>query len=314
MEIFDTETMDFQYNSAWSSQYPKLCNCNSENCRCEEENEGHEWTWDAESAVYTNLSENDLKVDFHNGYSYGTAAIRGTKSLEQGRHHYWEVKMLTFVYGTDIMVGLGTNKVDLNSTKHVFCSFLGLDNESFGYSYKGYIQHGGVKRSYGACFGQGCLVGVHLDTWRGTLEFYLNRKPLGIAFTGLRDIALYPMVGSTAAQSKMRLTHSCSVLASLQLDCLSVLKSSHRAYLSITFPGLRHLTQSIFADILNTENEDDDIDGGCSSEKDELEFQRDYMIFDEFDFALVGVGRKKKGKRTSDNSKVAKKNIALNGL
>lgn len=78
------------------------------------------------------------------------------------------------------MVGVGTNKVDLNSTKHVFCSFLGLDQESFGFSYRGYIQHAGEKRSYGPCFGQGSLVGIYLDTWRGTLEFFLNRKPLGI--------------------------------------------------------------------------------------------------------------------------------------
>lgn len=77
------------------------------------------------------------------------------------------------------MVGVGTNKVDLNNTKHIFCSFLGIDRESFGFSYQGYIQHGGEKRKYGPCFGQGSLVGIYLDTWRGTLEFFLNRKSLG---------------------------------------------------------------------------------------------------------------------------------------
>ena len=64
----------------------------------------HEWTWDKENAAYTIiLSENNLEVKFHNGYSYGTAAVRGTKVLEKGRHHYWEVKMLTSIYGTDIV-------------------------------------------------------------------------------------------------------------------------------------------------------------------------------------------------------------------
>lgn len=77
------------------------------------------------------------------------------------------------------MVGVGTSKVNLNSTEHVFCSFLGLDNESFGYSYQGYIQYGGEKRDYGPCFWQGSIVGVHLDTWKGTLEFFVNRKSLG---------------------------------------------------------------------------------------------------------------------------------------
>lgn len=172
------------------------------------------------------------------------------------------------------MVGVGTSNVNLNSAEHDFCSFLGHDKESFGFSYNGYVQHAGEKRNYGACFGQGSLVGVYLDTWRGTLEFFLNRKPLGkfiilqistylyfslqyfydlgIAFTGLKDFALYPMVCSTAAHSMMRLTHSCSVPASLSVSCLSVLKSSHRAYLSTMIPGLRYLTQSIFADILKT--------------------------------------------------------------
>lgn len=64
----------------------------------------HEWTWDKEHTTYTTvLSEQDLEVKFHNGFSYGTAAIRGNKALEKGRLHYWEVKMLTPIYGTDIV-------------------------------------------------------------------------------------------------------------------------------------------------------------------------------------------------------------------
>lgn len=245
------------------SKYTKFCDCNSPNCRCGEENV-HEWTWDKELAAHTVvLSEQDLEVKFHHEYSHGTAAIRGNKLLEKGRLHYWEVKMLAPIYGTDIMVGLGTSKVDLSSSSRTFCSLLGLDQESFGFSYKGYVQHGGEKRSYGSCFGQGCLVGVYLDTWKGTLEFYLNRKPLGIAFTGLQGYMLYPMVSSTAARSRMRLTCSCSVPVSLQIECLSVLNSSQRTYLSTMFPGLRYLTQSIFANILKAplSNDDDDDDG-----------------------------------------------------
>ncbi|KOC64761.1 SPRY domain-containing SOCS box protein 3 [Habropoda laboriosa] len=245
-------------------QYERFCNCTFQDCCCGETNV-HEWVWDNKNSTYAIvLSENNLEVKLHDEYSLGTAVVRGNKLLEKGRHHYWEVKMLTTVYGTDIMVGVGTNKVDLNGPKQSFCSFLGLDQESFGFSYLGYIQHAGKKHTYGPCFGKGSLVGVHLDTWKGTLEFFLNRKSLGIAFTGLRDIILYPMVSSTAAQSMMKLTCSCSVPVSLQVKCLSILKSSHRAYISTMFPGLRHLTQSIFADILKAQsNEEDD-----ESEKD----------------------------------------------
>jgi hypothetical protein len=32
---------------------------------------------------------------------------------------------------------------------------------------------------YGRPYGLGSIIGVHLDMWKGTLQFYLNRKPLG---------------------------------------------------------------------------------------------------------------------------------------
>ncbi|OAD56958.1 SPRY domain-containing SOCS box protein 3 [Eufriesea mexicana] len=282
--------MSFEYDTKWLFQpAARFCNCKSQNCHCGETNV-HEWQWDKNNATYSIvLSENDLEVQFHNEYSFGTAAVRGTKVLEKGRYHYWEIKMLTPTYGTDVMVGVGTNKVDLNSTRNVFYSFLGLDQESFGFSYQGYIQHDGEKRRYGPCFGLGSIVGIYLDLWKGNLEFFLNRKPLGIAFAGLRDLMLYPMVCSTAAQSRVKLTYSYSVPASLQITCLSVLKSSHRTYLSTMFPGLRYLTESIFAEILKTHSNDND-----ENEKDERESLTEYMILDDFDFALVGVGRNKK--------------------
>ncbi|XP_076233958.1 SPRY domain-containing SOCS box protein 3 [Calliopsis andreniformis] len=242
--------MSFVYNSLQLMQYEKFCNCVPLSCRCGE-TDVYEWAWDKDHVSSTIvLSEHNLEVQFHNRFSCGTAAVRGEKPLEKGRHHYWEVKMLSPIYGTDNMIGAGTSKVDLDSAKNVFCSLLGLDQESFGFSYQGYIQHAGRKRNYGACFGQGSLVGMHLDAWRGTLEFYINRRPLGIAFTGLQDTVLYPMVCSTAARSKLRLNHSSSIPVSLQIECLAVLKPSQKEYLSAMFPTLRYLSESIFANIL----------------------------------------------------------------
>lgn len=48
------------------------------------------------------LSCDNRKVSFHSDYSCGTAAIRGTKELSDGQH-YWEVKMTSPVYGTDMV-------------------------------------------------------------------------------------------------------------------------------------------------------------------------------------------------------------------
>ncbi|KAG7203332.1 hypothetical protein KM043_010420 [Ampulex compressa] len=268
-------------------KYPKFCNCDTEDCHCGEENV-KEWTWDEKHATNAvELSRQNLEVKFHPGYSNGTAAIKGNKPLAKGRHHFWEVKMITPIYGTDVMVGVGTSKADLTSTREMFCSLLGYDQESWGFSYRGYIQHDGRARKYTSCFGQGSIVGIHLDTWRGTLQFFINRKPLGIAFCGLKEM-LYPMVSSTAAQIIMRITYSCSIPASLQTDCLAILRPLQKAYLSTAFPGLRYLSQSVFAEILHKDIDEQD--------EYEMEFPAEYTILDDFDFVLVGLGRKRKKK------------------
>ncbi|XP_078035518.1 SPRY domain-containing SOCS box protein 3 isoform X3 [Augochlora pura] len=263
------------------SEHTRFCDCLSEDCRCGEENDAvFEWEWDKNNAASAIVvSEDNLTVQFHNGVSFGTSAIRGTKLLKKGRHHYWEVKLLTPTYGTDLMIGVGTAKVNLNAFNNKFCSFLGHDQESFGFSYLGYIQYCGRKKKYGSTFGQGSLVGVHLNTWKGTLEFFLNRKPLGIAFTGLRNTMLYPMMCSTAADTKVRLSYCSSAPASLQLECISKLKSSQRDYLLNMFPGLHHLFDSIFAKILKKEINDDD--------DDDYDDDDDLRFLDEYDFALV---------------------------
>jgi len=270
------------------ADHEKYCDC-TRDCNCGENNV-HEWAWD-ESLVPNEsvLSRQNLEVEFHFAGSSGTSAVRGNKVMDKERHHYWEVKMLTPVYGTDVMVGVGTVKAELDM-RGVFCSLLGHNHESWGFSYRGNLQYGGEKREYAKCFGQGSLVGVHLDTWKGTLQFFLNRKPLGIAFTGLRNLELYPMVSSTAAQSKVRITHSCSAPASLQLDCLAVLRPLQRSYLSAAFQGLRYLSKSIFADILRNRREDEE-------EEEEYEFPEEFLILDDFDYALVGFGRRRKRKK-----------------
>ncbi|KAI4500826.1 hypothetical protein M0802_004037 [Mischocyttarus mexicanus] len=228
----------------------------------------HEWTWDERyTSESSELSKHNLEVKFHPKFSIGTACVRGNVSMKKGRHHYWEVKMITPVYGTDVMVGVGTSKINLRDIRENFCSLLGRDEDSWGFSYKGYIQHAGERRVYTGRFTKGNVVGVHLDTWKGTLQFFVNRKPLGIAFTGLQNIILYPMVCSTAANSRIIITHCSSVPVSLQMECLSALKPLQKLYLSYAFPGLRYLLKSIFADILhkrygddNTDDDDDDDD------------------------------------------------------
>lgn len=64
----------------------------------------HEWAWDETLITSASvLSKDNLEVTFHPVYSESTAAVRGNRAMEKDRHHYWEVKMLTPIYGTDIV-------------------------------------------------------------------------------------------------------------------------------------------------------------------------------------------------------------------
>lgn len=126
-----------------------------------------DWVWDTNSrSTATLLSCENRKVSFHSEYSCGTAAVRGSKELADGQH-FWEIKMTSPVYGTDMvkhylcinnqhiealsaewkfslnfvqMVGIGTSDVNLDKYRHTFCSLLGKDTDSWGLSYTGKIK------------------------------------------------------------------------------------------------------------------------------------------------------------------------------
>lgn len=121
------------------------------------------------------------------------------------------------------MVGVGTDEVDLQANKYRFVSALGMDANSWGFSYRGIAQHDNESRYYGQKFGAGSIVSCHLDLFRGTLEFYLNRLPLGIAHRNLPvdgSCAYYPMVSSTAAKSSIKLLNSSSFPECLQYQAI----------------------------------------------------------------------------------------------
>jgi len=209
------------------------CQCNQDggpasrvlSCSCGvQENARIDWCWDTSNkSSSVILLDNNTEVKFHPTYSSGTAAVAGAEVLGRSQHHYWEIRMVTPVYGTDVMVGVGTVQANVNSHIHTFTSLLGRCDQTWGYSYQGFIQHAGKQIKYGPKWGQTSIVGIHLDTWTGTLEFYLNRKPLGIAFRGLKNKDVFPMVSSTAAKSGMRLVCAQSFPASLTFSCIKLL-------------------------------------------------------------------------------------------
>lgn len=218
-------------------------------CLCGEEELVFDWVWDEQcKSAGAFLSCDSRKVSFHSDYSCGTAAIRGTKELSDGQH-YWEVKMTSPVYGTDMMVGIGTAEVNLEKFKYSFGSLLGHDEDSWGLSYTGLLQHKGEKGKFSSRFGQGSIIGVHLDTWHGTLTFYKNRHCIGVAATRLQNKKLYPMVCSTAAKSSMKVIRACYTPTSLQYLCCARLRQMLPCCPDVVDalrlpPGLRTLLQT----------------------------------------------------------------------
>lgn len=196
-----------------------------------------DWVWDASSrSTATLLTCDNRKVSFHSDYSCGTAAVRGSRELADGQH-FWEIKMTSPVYGTD-MVSLQDLSITTRENKNRMLNkswfvlkllfldrWLALEHlmsiwtstgtrsavcwgkmqtaggsptlvssivlsgnicllETFkgkcdGSCFPGLLHHKGDKLKFSSRFGQGSIIGVHLDTWHGTLTFFKNRKCIG---------------------------------------------------------------------------------------------------------------------------------------
>ena len=80
-----------------------------------------EWTWDGEhKSVAAEVSPDAREVRFHINYSSGTAAVCGTHVMAD-RQYFWEVKMTTPVYGTDMVTALSSERI---------CSYFENDERS----------------------------------------------------------------------------------------------------------------------------------------------------------------------------------------
>lgn len=71
-------------------------------CSCGEDTSRRlDWIWDKALTFETVVS--GAEVIFHPVYSQGTTIVRGNEPLYRGRHHYWELKILSPLSGTDIV-------------------------------------------------------------------------------------------------------------------------------------------------------------------------------------------------------------------
>lgn len=85
-----------------------FCKCKREknnllSCRCgEDEGDIFEWSWDEANSSGVQLNNEGRDVLFHPKDSSGTAVIRGSAPLDKDQY-FWEIKMISPVYGTDMV-------------------------------------------------------------------------------------------------------------------------------------------------------------------------------------------------------------------
>ncbi len=103
------------------------------------------------------------------------------------------------------MFGIATKQARLHANS--FINMLGEDEHGWGLSHKGLIWHNGHWKYFTKPFRENVAttIGLLFDAGQGTLSYFRDGIPLGIAFTGLNMIQedLFPMICSTAAKTEM---------------------------------------------------------------------------------------------------------------
>ena len=193
------------------------------------EDDNYDWCWsDTNHGREVQVHGDKHTLTFHPNGSTFSSAIRGTKILNKNMEHYFEVEMQAPFFGQARQVGVGTEHTALESNLHDFAPLLGKDQNSWGINYNGKKYHSGVEEKYVSIDADKydtIKVGVHYDSYYGTLSFKLNGKTSGVAFDRIvTNLDLYPMLCSSSAKSVVKLTHCSSTVMSLKGLCRGVIR------------------------------------------------------------------------------------------
>ncbi|KAL4235567.1 hypothetical protein ACF0H5_003963 [Mactra antiquata] len=189
------------------------------------------WAWNKKDKSHEVklVGTRQQTAHFHPKWSNGTAGVRGTRCLNYGIH-YWEVRLSQRLFGTSMMLGVGTKRARLHVD--AFVNLVGEDEQSWGISHKGVAWHSGKSRTFTKPFreNEATTVGLLFDWNKGTLSYFKDGEYLGVAFTGLNhvDQELFPIVCSTAAKTEMTLGRRRRTYHSLQDRCRAAIVSKIR--------------------------------------------------------------------------------------
>ncbi|KAF7256390.1 hypothetical protein EG68_07239 [Paragonimus skrjabini miyazakii] len=119
------------------------------------------------------------------------------------------------------MIGVGLSSAAVPHYTHEFRSAIGLDDTSWGLSYRGVLVHAGQEAANAAhalSFRRGSIVGCLLDLWHGSLQFFVDEyTDIEMQFKGLPRSTYYPLLCSTASRIGFRLIRTAAYPVSLQL-------------------------------------------------------------------------------------------------
>lgn len=98
-----TEQLNRTFNQSFLNAKNSQMNSNLDVCRCGEDAcKTINWTWDNNAIQPQTIIENHT-VKFHPYYSQGTSVIRSDAPLENNMIHYWEIKIVHWFTGTDLV-------------------------------------------------------------------------------------------------------------------------------------------------------------------------------------------------------------------
>lgn len=85
---------------------PDTCRCGEDTCQ------NIDWTWDRQNVTPATMFRDSNTVQFHPIYSQGTTVVRSDQKLASNMIHYWEIKIVHWLSGTDL-VSSGLFYIDL---------------------------------------------------------------------------------------------------------------------------------------------------------------------------------------------------------
>lgn len=176
---------------------------------------------------------------FHPSTSFGCVAVLGTTQLNENAIHSFEVEFYPPYFGEARAVGVGSReallhykrRVDRHANQNTYESLVGLNDNSWGLNYDGYVIHRNSKRHF---FDKSLYdsesplkVRVTYDACKNNLLYHVNDKDLGVAFDNINK-PVYPMMCSSGRNTRAKLLWHKSCAVTLQCMCRTVIRANTR--------------------------------------------------------------------------------------